>query len=119
MELLLILTYTAICVVIFKIFKIPLNKWTVPTAGLGGVVMIGALVLFMSYNHPFTSDARIYFVSTPVLPSVRGPVIEVPVTANEALKKVMSCFASTRDPTSTRWIRSARPWPRRNRPCSG
>ena len=37
MDLLLILTYTAICVGIFKIFKIPLNKWTVPTAVLGGV----------------------------------------------------------------------------------
>jgi len=28
MDLLLILTYTAICVAIFKIFRIPLNKWT-------------------------------------------------------------------------------------------
>lgn len=32
MDLLLILTYTALCIAIFKIFKIPLNKWTVPTA---------------------------------------------------------------------------------------
>mgnify|MGYP003543978106 CR=1 FL=1 len=40
MDLLLILTYTAICVGIFKIFKIPLNKWTVPTAVLGGVFII-------------------------------------------------------------------------------
>ena len=38
MDLLLILTYTAICVAIFKIFRIPLNKWTVPTAALGGVL---------------------------------------------------------------------------------
>jgi len=28
MELLLILTYTAICVAVFKIFSIPVNKWT-------------------------------------------------------------------------------------------
>ena len=41
MELLLILTYTAICVAIFKIFRIPLNKWTLPTAALGGIFMIG------------------------------------------------------------------------------
>ena len=27
MDLLLILTYTALCIGIFKIFKIPLNKW--------------------------------------------------------------------------------------------
>jgi len=34
MDLLIILTYTAICVSIFKVFKIPLNKWSVPTAVL-------------------------------------------------------------------------------------
>jgi hypothetical protein len=29
MELLMILTYTAICYAIFKIFKVPVNKWTI------------------------------------------------------------------------------------------
>ena len=52
MDLLLILTYTALCIAVFKIFNIPLNKWTVPTAGLGGVVLIGTLILLMNYNHP-------------------------------------------------------------------
>ena len=37
MDLLLILTYSALCIVIFKVFKVPLNKWTVPTAILGGI----------------------------------------------------------------------------------
>ena len=41
MELLLILTYAAICVAIFKIFRIPVNKWTLPTAVLGGIFLIG------------------------------------------------------------------------------
>ena len=58
MELLLILTYTAICIAIFKIFKLPLNKWTVPTAALGGVIIIGVLVLVMNYNHPYSNMAR-------------------------------------------------------------
>ncbi len=40
METLLLLTYAALCVVIFKVFKIPLNKWTVPTAVLGGIIFI-------------------------------------------------------------------------------
>ena len=87
MDLLLILTYTAICYAIFKIFKIPVNKWTVPTAALGGVALISGLVLLMSYNHPFTNEGRIYFTSAPVIPSVRGPVVEVPVTPNVPLKK--------------------------------
>ncbi|MGC1466512.1 MAG: HlyD family secretion protein [Pseudolabrys sp.] len=87
MDLLLILTYTAICYAIFKIFRIPVNKWTVPTAALGGVFIISGLVLLMSYNHPFTNEGRIYFTSAPVIPSVRGPVVEVPVTPNMPLKK--------------------------------
>jgi multidrug resistance efflux pump len=87
MDILLILTYTAFAYAAFKIFRIPVNKWTVPTAALGGVVLVAGLVLLMSYNHPFTNEGRIYFTSAPVIPSVRGPVIEVPVTANVPLKK--------------------------------
>ena len=44
METLLLLCYAALCIVIFKVFRIPLNKWTVPTAVLGGVILIGMLI---------------------------------------------------------------------------
>lgn len=37
METLMLLTYAALCIVVFKVFRIPLNKWTVPTAVLGGI----------------------------------------------------------------------------------
>jgi multidrug resistance efflux pump len=86
MELLLILTYTAICVAIFKLFRIPLNKWSVPTAFLGGVVMIGALLIVMNYNHPYSEVAREYYATTPIIPGVRGRVVEVPVKPNAPLK---------------------------------
>ena len=79
MELLLILTYAAICVAIFKIFRIPVNKWTLPTAALGGLFLIGLILLVMNYNHPFTDNARIYFATTPIMPDVKGRVIDVPV----------------------------------------
>ena len=87
MDLLLILTYTALCVVVFKVFKIPLNKWTVPTAVLGGIVMIGALLLVMNYNHPYTETLRQYYVTTPIIPEVRGRVIEVTVKDNQPVKQ--------------------------------
>lgn len=87
MDLLLILTYTAICVVIFKVFKIPLNKWSVPTAVLGGIVLIGSLILLMNYNHPYSEMSRKYFVTTPIVPAVRGLVVSVDVQANAQLKK--------------------------------
>ena len=87
MELLLILLYVSICYVVFKVFKIPVNQWSLATAALGGIVGIVLLLLIMNYNHPFTTNARIYFSVTPVLPSVRGRVIDVPAQANLPLKE--------------------------------
>jgi multidrug resistance efflux pump len=87
MELLLILIYVAICYAIFKLFRIPVNQWSLATAALGGIIGISLLLLVMNYNHPFTNNARIYFAVTPVLPSVRGRVIEVPVQTNKPLKE--------------------------------
>ena len=40
----------------------------------------------MNYNHPFTDNARIYFATTPIMPDVKGRVVEVPVKPNEPLK---------------------------------
>ncbi|OWV83421.1 HlyD family secretion protein [Rhizobium sp. R693] len=87
MELLLMLTYAAFCFAIFKLFRIPVNQWSLATAVLGGIFIIAGLVLLMSYNHPYSSDGRIYFTSAPVIPVVGGQVIEVPVTPNAPLKK--------------------------------
>ena len=87
MDLLLILTYTAICVVIFKVFKVPLNKWTVPTAALGGVILIGTLLLLMNYNHPYSDIAREIFVTTPIVPAVGGIVTSVDVDPNDLVEK--------------------------------
>jgi len=87
MELLLILIYVSICYVIFKLFRIPVNQWSLATAVLGGIFGISFLLLVMNYNHPFTNNARIYFAVTPVLPTVRGRVTEVPVQPNVPLKE--------------------------------
>jgi multidrug resistance efflux pump len=102
MELLLILTYTAICVAVFKIFRIPVNKWTLPTAALGGIFMIGIIMLVMNYNHPFSKNARIYFTTTPILPDVRGRVVDVPVQANAPLQEGDVLFRI--DPTQYQFV---------------
>lgn len=86
MDLLLILTYTAFCIAIFKIFKIPLNKWSIPTAVLGGIFLIGGLIFTMNYNHPYSEITRAYFVTTPIVPTVTGKVISVAADGNKALK---------------------------------
>jgi len=87
MDLLLLLTYTAICVVVFKVFKIPLNKWSVPTAALGGAILIGTLIMLMNYNHPYSNMAREFFVTTPIVPAVGGIVTSVEVEPNQLVEK--------------------------------
>jgi len=79
MEILLTLTYVALCYAIFKLFRIPVNQWTLATAALGGIFGLSLLFITMAYNHPFSTNARIYFTVTPILPGVRGRVVEVPI----------------------------------------
>ena len=86
MDLLLILTYAAFAYGVFRIFKIPVNGYSLLTAVLGGAVLIGALLLGMNYNHPYTKQARFYFHTTPIVPGVSGIVTEVPVQGGVALK---------------------------------
>lgn len=97
METLLLLCYAALSIAIFKIFRIPLNKWTMPTAVLGGVVLIGALILGMNYNFPYTDIGKQVFRTVPVVSQTRGRVMSVPVQPNQMLHKGDVLF--TLDPT--------------------
>ena len=86
MDLLRILTYAAICYAIFKLFKIPVNAYTLLTAALGGVFLLGFLLLAMNYNHPFTEEARFFYFTTPIVPTVGGRVVEVAAQPGQHLK---------------------------------
>src|SRR6267143_3154552 len=86
MDLLIILTYAAFAFGAFKLFKIPVNGFSLLTAALGGIAILGALILGMNYNHPFSSEARFYFNTTPIVPGVTGVVTEVPVKSGTMLK---------------------------------
>jgi multidrug resistance efflux pump len=87
MDLLLIMTYAALCIGIFKVFNLPLNKWTVPTAVLGGIFLIGSLILVMNYNHPYSNMARSFYVTTGIVPAVSGIVTEVEIVPNQLVEK--------------------------------
>jgi len=86
MDLLIILTYAAFAYGAFKLFKIPVNGFTLLTAALGGIALISALLLGMNYNHPYTSEARFYFHTTPIIPPALRGVTEVPVQSGTPLK---------------------------------
>src|SRR5450432_2590592 len=86
MDLLIILTYAAFAYGVFRIFKIPVTGFSLLTAVLGGVAIVGFLLLGMNYNHPYTSEARFYFNTTPIVPGVSGLVVEVPIEPNSTQK---------------------------------
>ena len=87
METLLVLTYATICWIVFKIFKIEVNKWSMTTVVLGGVIILGLTLMTMAYYHPASTNARTYFVSTPIVPNVRGIITKVEAKPNEMLEK--------------------------------
>ena len=84
---LLILIYAAILWVVFKVFKVPINKWTATTSILVGFFGIGFVVIVQNYYHPYSREARYYFYTTPIFSRVQGRVVEVPVIPNVPLKK--------------------------------
>ena len=48
MTTLLCLVYASICIVLFRFCRVPLTKWTVTTAAVGGVVLVGGVVVATS-----------------------------------------------------------------------
>ena len=87
MEVILLAIYFSFCWIIIRIFKIPINQWTITTVFLGAVIMLGGILMSMAYFHPASKVARSYFISTDIVSNVRGRVIEIPVETNVLLEK--------------------------------
>lgn len=113
MEILLTMTYVALCYATFKLFRIPVNQWTLATAALGGIFGLSLLFITMAYNHPFSTNARIYFTVTPILPGVRGRVVEVPVEdrTNQHLEAGEVLFKIDPKPYEYTVAEKRRDWP--------
>lgn len=92
MDLLILLIYSLFCWAIFKVFKVPVNKWTLTTSFLGGIIFIISIMLLMNYNHPFSSNARTYFVTTPIITNVSSQVKSVHVLEQEMVEKGDTLF---------------------------
>jgi multidrug resistance efflux pump len=98
MDLLLLLFYAGVCTAIFKIFKIPLNKYTVPTAVLGGIVFLGFLLFWMNFKHPYAKYAKELFASIPIVPAVSGIVTDVMVEPNTEVEAGAVLFQIDKKP---------------------
>lgn len=75
---LIIAVYGGLCWLLFKKWKvIPTNTYTVCTALLIGVVFLALLGILLLRYQPQSTDARMYVMTTPIVPEVRGIVREV------------------------------------------
>lgn len=81
-------TYGLGCWLIFKKFRlVPVTTYTVCTAVLGGIAILFTLMVVLSICHPVSHDGRLYSVVTPIMPQVRGRIVEVPVEPNTPLRE--------------------------------
>ncbi len=84
---LIIGTYGVLCWLLFKKFKvIPVTTYTVCTAILGGIILAVGIFLLLSLFHPVAKDGRMYAYTTPIVPQVKGLVIES-LTEGQHVKK--------------------------------
>ena len=113
MEILLLSIYGAICWVILKVFKISAKQMDPADGDARRNRYAFFILLIMNYNHPFTKEARIYFYTTPIVPVVRGPVIEVPVQPNKPLKKGDVLFRIDPHPYEYALQQKRAHWPKR------
>ena len=85
---LIIGTYGFVCWLLFKRFKlIPVNSYTIATAIMIGVAFLGVMAILLMKFHPSSTDARLYTVTTPIVPQVAGQVVEVLATPNVPLRE--------------------------------
>jgi multidrug resistance efflux pump len=81
-------TYGVVIWLLMVKFKvIPINVYTIFTAIGGGVVILVVLYILLSVFHPVSHDGRMYVANAEIVSNVRGTVIEVPIKANQLLKK--------------------------------
>lgn len=88
MEVLLLGIYSFFVWLIF--IKLKLLPWTTPwkvAVAIFPVIMIAILLLLLNIVAPTTTDVRVVNYVVPIVPQVRGRVIEVPVENNRPVKK--------------------------------
>ncbi len=83
MELFLISSYTALCIALFTVLRMPLNRVSVPAASIGGAVLVFATIQLLNFYHPYSGESRQYLSATPIAPSVTEQITEVPMTNGE------------------------------------
>lgn len=83
MNALLVLVWLALCVLLFLVCRVPMNRWTAPIAVLGGIALIAGLVPALNHFHPYTAVGQHRSLAVPITAPISGKVSEVLVAADQ------------------------------------
>ncbi len=83
MELLILSTAAATLIARFTVFRLPLNRITVPGATIGGLAMVFALIQFLNYYHPYSGNSRQYLTTTQLPPELTVQESALPLEVGE------------------------------------
>ena len=86
MEGLIISGYAAIAIAMFAVFRLPLNRWTVPVTSLGGVFIVFALIQVLNFYHPHSAQSR------------QGPATQDAVATNFEPVRLIAWFRENQQP---------------------
>lgn len=84
MEMFIISAYVAICIVLFTVFRVPLNRITVPSASITGLVLAFALIQMLNYYHPHSDTSRQYLTTRPLAADDKAQSAEMPMAIEES-----------------------------------
>ena len=87
MNALLVLLWLALCVLLFQICRIPMNRWTAPVATLAGILLTAGPIVAMDYYHPYSSAARPQAKVLPIVAPVAGTVVKIAVEENQPVRR--------------------------------
>lgn len=105
METLILLSYVALCIITFKVFKLPKNKWTMTTASVIGLFLMGWIFLYMAMYQPVSRMARVVSITTPITSQVSGLITDVYVKPNQPMEKGDALYQIDKTPFSDKVAR--------------
>lgn len=78
MELLLLSTCTAICIALFAVFRIPLNRFTVPSTAIAGLFVVFGLIQVLNYYHPYSAMSHQQVMNAPIAADIYDEITDDP-----------------------------------------
>lgn len=87
MLIILTLLYLSISLILFRLIKLPIHRWSVSICAFVGIFLLSGVMIITNYYHPQSTSVGAYYVTIPIVPKVTGTVLSNHVVANQLIQK--------------------------------